>query len=212
MRKTTITLIILLLIALTALLTKPSDSDCIELFKNNIKTTVDNSSANVLVKGLFSYLSGKAIDETRNFIAVEDNFLYKNIYFIPNAKVGTVVFGTFFIDEDFQNKLNRVGSFWDRTNNSGNNDNNSQTLRERVNQSKPVTKIKALFQPKQNNYNGTDLQALKNALSVANANMEKIQKFHLLRTSTKRQEQIDAQAQYIQSLEEKIREIENSGN
>ena len=210
MKKGVIVLVLLFLIFLTAILTKPSDADCVELFKNKIKTSIDNSSANLLVKSLASYISGKTIDETRNFLAIEDNFAYKNVYIIPNIKIGTVAFGTFFIDDDFQNKLNEIGKFWERTNNSG--ESSNQTFKEKFNQSKPITKIKAMFHPKQNNYTGTDLQTLKNALAQANVNMEKIQKFHLFRTSTKRQEQIDDQAQYIQSLEEKIRELENSRN
>ena len=54
MKKSTIFLIVIILIAFGAIATKPTNEQCIEITKEKINTDIYNSSSNNLVKGLAS--------------------------------------------------------------------------------------------------------------------------------------------------------------
>ncbi len=87
-------LIVLGVVVLIALISKPSDQSCIDGIKDKISSQINQSNQNKFFKGaeeLLTAIGGQYI------FRVEDNILYKNIYIIgTNRKIGFGCFGMVF--------------------------------------------------------------------------------------------------------------------
>ena len=197
MKRLLILLLILLIVAVSLIITKPSDEQCIEQIKSKAEMAINRNSNNGLLNGILTFFTGKLIDRFKDAIQIEDRTFYKEIY-IGDTKIGTAIFGTLIIDDNgLQTKIKEISSSF----NENDNVSNQPTL---------VSKIKAAFgRKKENNQIGNDVQSLKNELVDAKNKLQQLQKFHFLRSKQKKDEEINQQEQYIQTLEEKIREKEN---
>ncbi len=99
MKAFVILIIIIVLAGLAAIVTKPSDEQCIELMKSKINTEVGKTSSDPLVTGLGSVLVDMGVKKT--LFRIEDKIFYKNIYFIIGGQqVGTALFGTVIISSN----------------------------------------------------------------------------------------------------------------
>ena len=89
-------LIIISVAALAAIITKPSDEQCVELIKSKINTTIAAESSDPLISGLGSVLVDLGVKKV--MFRIEDKIFYKDIYLIVGDKpIGTAMLGTVFI-------------------------------------------------------------------------------------------------------------------
>ncbi len=100
------TLVILFFIGVSAIVTKPSDTKCIELMKSKLESKIADGSRSKLLNSLCVFFTSKAINKVKGLLRFEDKIFYKNIYLIPgNVKVGTALFGMFIPSRGFKEKF-----------------------------------------------------------------------------------------------------------
>ena len=191
-------ILILIIICFAAIITKPSDEQCIELAKSNVNTAIYNSSQNSIVKGIESTLIDIGVNKV--FFRIEDNFLYKTIYSkFDNSKVGIVLFGMFInVGNNLASNTNNTENF---PNSAGNNNRSNEIRHKRKEVPKPANET---------TYETNPLESAKAELYAAKDRMRKIKEFHVLRTPEEREQQIKQQEQYILSLENKISVLEGN--
>lgn len=225
MKKTLLLLLlfaILLVVGAIAIYTKPTDEQCVELVKDKVQAGIVEAGDNSPLNNLFTVLAGKAISQLPSLFRIEDNVFYKNIYFIPyNIKIGSAYFGTFTLDNNLANNINDIRSQI-YNNNSNNRDvpqNTTMYNGEIANKRIGLKRVLRSFKRKETNSIGNDNNSIENdnnlenleiQLSNAQVKLRELQKFHLLRTNSKKEDQINQQEQNIQSLEERINELKNN--
>lgn len=96
MKKLVALLIFLAIVAFAAIVSKPSDEQCVELIKSKINVAISKKSSNYLVNGLGSILVDMGV--SKMLFRIEDKIFYKNVYLIVGDKpIGTAIFGTIII-------------------------------------------------------------------------------------------------------------------
>ena len=211
-------LVLLMMVGFAAIITKPSDEQCVELAKNGLNSEIHNSSSNLFVKGLESLF----VDLTPGALfRIEDDIFYKTIYLkIDNSKIGMVVFNTFILFDSDDHTISGKS----RNNNQSNSGN--QDFQNKQDDDIPGTVVDKRNAPSANEPkietdttipNSTNeistnerLEELKAELYAAKDKMAEIKKFHFLRTDDEREEQIKEQEQIILSIENKLNAIRDN--
>ena len=212
--------VILFVVAFAAIITKPTDQQCVELAKSNVNTSIYNSSSNSIVKGIESLF----VDAVPKMLfRVEDNLFYKTVYLkFDNTKVGVVIFGTFINSANTSPASNSEDSF---PNSSPGDDGHAEGNQEQPTHVKedftdsppapaPSDTMNSDAASPDNSNNNEDkvfnaaLENLKAKIYAAKDKMQRIKEFHFLRSNREREQQIERQALYIQYLEKKIGEFE----
>src|SRR5579872_4129108 len=99
-------IIITVVVAVAFVVTKPTDQQCIDLMKSKVQTQIASSN-NQFFSGILNYAVGVGFDKMKSVFRFQDNVFYKEVY-IGNIKVGNAYFGTFTIDENFENAIARM--------------------------------------------------------------------------------------------------------
>jgi hypothetical protein len=201
MKTTFLAVAIILTVLLAAVITKPSDDECLAQVKDKVNEGIYNSNGNILVKGLVSTVTEHGI--TRYMLRIEDKIFYKDIYLkINNQKIGTGWFGTVSMAKIDNSSFSNTTSDYN---------NNAQTTNSYFPKKhhKILNTENSNYNPSNNNQtSNSELENAKNDLQNALVELERIKRFHIGRLKSEKDNQIYQQEQYIESLREKIQRLE----
>ena len=208
MKTIVVFLVLIILIGFGAIITKPTDEQCIEIAKGKINSEIYKSSSNNFVKGIESLFVDIGVNKV--LFRIEDKIFYKDIFLkIDNSNVGVGVFGTVIINDRGSNRAS-ISSNRSNENNAADNANNPPAMVSRFYSDTsapppaPAPDTIAI-----NNDNSTDLENAKAKLVAAKDRLVQIKKFHFLRTDKEREQQIYQQTIKINNIQKRIKELEN---
>jgi hypothetical protein len=207
MKSVTIIILILLVVSIAMIVTKPSNQDCYNQIMDKVNNEINNSRQNEILKVIEEVSTQELNKYMPELVSIEDNVLFKNIYVTgTDIKIGVGIFGTVIIEGDniMEQLKEKIG---ERIANEmpGNNSKKKKIV--------DLFKKKGLVQSNNNqnisinNANSNpNLILWENRLQVINAdvktdnlNIEKVKRFHIRRThGNKEQELNDAEVRLEQ--------------